>query len=143
MSEETGHSIMIQAKILPNGTGLCFSLPYITQEIPAGIVFKAMGYNDDEQIRKILIETDINRKFVNDIIQDAKIIDTKDALTYIVDKAIDYKLGARGLRSICEEILNDAMFNLPGSDIKKLVVSKKYVTQQLSRISVEKLKAAS
>ena len=67
----------------------------------------------------------------------------KDALTYIVDKAIDYKLGARGLRSICEEILNDAMFNLPGSDIKKLVVSKKYVTQQLSRISVEKLKAAS
>ena len=67
----------------------------------------------------------------------------KDALTYIVDKAIDYKLGARGLRSICEEILNDAMFNLPGSDIKKLVVSKKYVTQQLTRISVEKLKAAS
>ena len=67
----------------------------------------------------------------------------KDALIYIVDKAIDYKLGARGLRSICEEILNDAMFNLPGSDIKKLVVSKKYVTQQLSRISVEKLKAAS
>ena len=67
----------------------------------------------------------------------------KDALTYIVDKAIDYKLGARGLRSICEEILNDAMFNLPGSDIKKLVVSKKYVTQQLSRISAEKLKAAS
>ena len=67
----------------------------------------------------------------------------KDALTYIVDKAIDYKLGARGLRSICEEILNDAMFNLPGSDVKKLVVSKKYVTQQLSRISAEKLKAAS
>ena len=67
----------------------------------------------------------------------------KDALKYIVDKAIDYKLGARGLRSICEEILNDAMFNLPGSDIKKLVVSKKYVTQQLSRISAEKLKAAS
>ncbi len=67
----------------------------------------------------------------------------KDALTYIVDKAIDYKLGARGLRSICEEILNEAMFNLPGSDIKKLVVSKKYVTQQLSRTSVEKLKAAS
>ena len=67
----------------------------------------------------------------------------KDALTFIVDKAIDYKLGARGLRSICEEILNDAMFNLPGSDIKKLVVSKKYVAEQLSRISVEKLKAAS
>ena len=67
----------------------------------------------------------------------------KDALTYIVDKAIDYKLGARGLRSICEKILNNAMFNLPGSDIKKLIVSKKYVTEQLSRTSVEKLKTAS
>ena len=67
----------------------------------------------------------------------------KDALTYIVDKAIDYNLGARGLRSLCEEILNDAMFNLPGSEIKKLVVSKKYAEEQLSRISVEKLKAAS
>ena len=35
----------------------------------------------------------------------------QDALNYIVDKAIDYSLGARGLRSLCEEILNDAMFN--------------------------------
>ena len=67
----------------------------------------------------------------------------KDALNYIVDKAIDYNLGARGLRSLCEEILNDAMFNLPGSEIKKLVVNKKYAEQQMSRISLEKLKAAS
>ena len=67
----------------------------------------------------------------------------QDALNYIVDKAIDYSLGARGLRSLCEEILNDAMFNFPGSDIKKLVVNKKYAEQQISRISLEKLKAAS
>ena len=67
----------------------------------------------------------------------------KEALNYIVEKAIDYNLGARGLRSLCEEILNDAMFNLPGSAEKKLVVTKKYAQQQLSRISVEKLKAAS
>jgi len=67
----------------------------------------------------------------------------KDALNYIVDKAVDYNLGARGLRSLCEEILNDAMFNLPGSEVKKLVVTKKYAEQQLSRISLEKLKAAS
>ena len=67
----------------------------------------------------------------------------KDALNYIVDKAIDYNLGARGLRSLCEEILNDAMFNLPGSEIKKLVVNKKYAEEQLSRVSYEKLKAAS
>ena len=67
----------------------------------------------------------------------------QDALNYIVDKAVDYSLGARGLRSLCEEILNDAMFNLPGSEIKKLVVNKKYAEQQMSRISLEKLKAAS
>ena len=67
----------------------------------------------------------------------------QDALNYIVDKAIDYSLGARGLRSLCEEILNDAMFNLPGGEIKKLIVNKKYAEQQMSRISLEKLKAAS
>jgi len=67
----------------------------------------------------------------------------KDALNYIVDKAIDYNLGARGLRSLCEEISNDAMFNLPGSEVKKLVVNKKYAEEQLSRVSFEKLKAAS
>tara|TARA_B100001564_G_scaffold50509_1_gene37461 strand:- start:24 stop:1250 length:1227 start_codon:yes stop_codon:yes gene_type:complete len=67
----------------------------------------------------------------------------KDALNYIVDKAIDYNLGARGLRSLCEEILNEAMFNLPGGEIKKLIVNKKYAEQQMSRISLEKLKAAS
>ena len=67
----------------------------------------------------------------------------KDALNYIVDKAIDYNLGARGLRSLCEEILNDAMFNLPGSEVKKLVVNKKYAEEQLSRVSFEKLQAAS
>ena len=67
----------------------------------------------------------------------------KDALNYIVDKAIDYNLGARGLRSLCEEILNDAMFNLPGSEVKKLVVNKKYAEEQLSRVRFEKLKAAS
>tara|TARA_B100000524_G_scaffold174390_1_gene89521 strand:- start:399 stop:1631 length:1233 start_codon:yes stop_codon:yes gene_type:complete len=67
----------------------------------------------------------------------------KDALNYIVDKAVDYNLGARGLRSLCEEILNDAMFSLPGSEIKKLTVNKKYAEQQMSRISLEKLRAAS
>jgi len=67
----------------------------------------------------------------------------KDALNYIVDKAIDYNLGARGLRSLCEQILNDAMFSLPGSEIKKLIVNEKYAEEQMSRISLEKLKAAS
>ena len=65
------------------------------------------------------------------------------ALDYIVEKAIDYNLGARGLRSLCEEILNDAMFSMPGGSSKKLVVTKSYAEKQLSRISLKKLKAAS
>ena len=65
------------------------------------------------------------------------------ALDYIVEKAIDYNLGARGLRSLCEEILNDAMFSMPGGESKKLVVTKSYAEKQLSRISLKKLKAAS
>jgi len=89
--------------------------------------------------KNALIKQYVKLFHMDDIVLDFK----KDALTYIVDKAIDYNLGARGLRSLCEEILNDAMFNLPGSEIKKLVVSKKYAEEQLSRISVEKLKVAS
>ncbi len=76
---------------------------------------------------------------MDDIILEFK----KDALDFIVDKAITYNLGARGLRSLCEEILNDAMFNLPGGEVKRLIVNKKYAEQQLSRTSLEKLKAAS
>ena len=67
----------------------------------------------------------------------------KSALDFIVDKAVDYGLGARGLRSLCEEVLNDAMFNLPGSETKKLVVTKKYASEQIARINLKKLKAAS
>ena len=68
---------------------------------------------------------------------------TPGAIDFIVDKAYEFNLGARGLRTLCEAILNDAMFNLPGSEVKKLVVNKKYAEEQLSRVSFEKLKAAS
>jgi ATP-dependent Clp protease ATP-binding subunit ClpX len=68
---------------------------------------------------------------------------TDGALDFIVEKAIEYKLGARGLRSLCEEILTDAMFNLPGSDERKLNVTKSYAEHQLSRSTLKKLKAVS
>ncbi len=65
------------------------------------------------------------------------------ALDYIVDKAIDYKLGARGLRSLCEAVLTDAMFELPGSDVKELKVTKKYAEEKLNKSTLRKLKAVS
>ena len=66
-----------------------------------------------------------------------------EALDFIVDKAIEYKLGARGLRSLCEEILTDAMFELPGSEETKLKVSRKYAENKISKSTIKKLKAVS
>ncbi|GAL67706.1 ATP-dependent Clp protease ATP-binding subunit ClpX [Jejuia pallidilutea] len=68
---------------------------------------------------------------------------TDGALGFIVDKAIEYKLGARGLRSLCEEILTDAMFELPSSNDKKLNVTKSYAEDKLSKTTLKKLKAVS
>jgi ATP-dependent Clp protease ATP-binding subunit ClpX len=68
---------------------------------------------------------------------------TSGALDYIVEKALKYKLGARGLRSLCEAILNDAMFELPQSDIKSLKVTKQYAESKLSTIALPKLKIVS
>lgn len=65
------------------------------------------------------------------------------ALLYIVDKAVEYKLGARGLRSLCEAILTDAMFELPGTDEKELVVDKKYAENKINKSTIKKLKAVS
>jgi ATP-dependent Clp protease ATP-binding subunit ClpX len=69
-------------------------------------------------------------------------IDDK-ALDFIVDKAIEYKLGARGLRSLCEEILTDAMFEMPGGEEDKLRVTRKYAESKISKSTIKKLKAVS
>ena len=66
-----------------------------------------------------------------------------DALDFIVVKAVEYKLGARGLRSLCEEILTDAMFSLPGSGETTLNVDKSYVKKHLNRSRLKQLKAVS
>ncbi|WMI69443.1 ATP-dependent Clp protease ATP-binding subunit ClpX [Mangrovimonas sp. YM274] len=68
---------------------------------------------------------------------------TDDALDYIVEKAIEYKLGARGLRSLCEEILTDAMFEMPSSDDNKLKVTRSYAEDKLNKTALKKLKAVS
>ncbi|GAA4268519.1 ATP-dependent Clp protease ATP-binding subunit ClpX [Hyunsoonleella aestuarii] len=68
---------------------------------------------------------------------------TEGALNFIVGKAIEYKLGARGLRSLCEEILTDAMFELPSSDEKKFNVTKMYAEEKLTKTTLKKLKAVS
>ncbi|MAY22835.1 MAG: ATP-dependent Clp protease ATP-binding subunit ClpX [Flavobacteriaceae bacterium] len=68
---------------------------------------------------------------------------TEEALDFVVDQAIEYKLGARGLRSLCEAVLTDAMFELPGTEDKKLHVTKDYAEEKLSKSTIKKLKAVS
>jgi ATP-dependent Clp protease ATP-binding subunit ClpX len=68
---------------------------------------------------------------------------TSGALDFIVEKALQYKLGARGLRSLCEAVLNDAMFELPNTGVKELKVTKQYADQKLSKIELPKLKVVS
>jgi len=68
---------------------------------------------------------------------------TDGALDYIVEKAMEYKLGARGLRSLCEAILTDAMFELPESDESELRVTKDYAEKKLNKSTIKKLKAVS
>ncbi len=67
----------------------------------------------------------------------------EEALDFIVEKAVEYKLGARGLRSLCEAVLTDAMFELPDSKEKKLEVSRVYVERKLNKSTIKKLKAVS
>jgi ATP-dependent Clp protease ATP-binding subunit ClpX len=67
----------------------------------------------------------------------------EEALDYIVEKALEYKLGARGLRSLCEAILTDAMYELPSSNDKHLQVTKDYAENSLSKNLLQRLKAVS
>ena len=68
---------------------------------------------------------------------------SNDALDYIVDKALEYKLGARGLRSLCEAILTDAMYELPSSDEKELHVDLEYTQDALGKNLLKRLEIAS
>ena len=118
-------------------------IPEIIGRLP---VVTYMNPLDKKALRAILTtpKNAIIKQFVKLFEMDDIDLQFRDpALDYIVEKAIDYNLGARGLRSLCEEILNDAMFNMPGGASKKLVVTKSYAEKQLSRISLKKLKAAS
>ena len=67
-----------------------------------------------------------------------------DALDFIVEKAVDFKLGARGLRSICEAVLSDAMFELPGTEgVEELRVTAEYARQRFDESDKGQLKVAS
>ncbi len=66
----------------------------------------------------------------------------EDALLYIVEKAVEFKLGARGLRSICESIMNDAMYDTPSQKIEHLKIDIDYARSKFERSNIRRLKAS-
>jgi len=118
-------------------------IPEIIGRLP---VLTYMNPLDEETLRMILTEPknalvkQYKKLFEMD---DIALSFKDDALDFIVKKAIEYKLGARGLRSLCEEILTDAMFVLPSSDETSLVVDEAYVKKHLTRTQIKRLKAVS
>lgn len=103
MSEETGHSVLIQVKIASNDRTMVFSIPYIKECIQVGILFKALGYTDEKDIYDIIGNKDKNPlidKYIKYVIRDSFHVKTQeDALRYISqftmhvlkdEKRIDY-----------------------------------------------------
>ncbi|MCP4801516.1 ATP-dependent Clp protease ATP-binding subunit ClpX [Flavobacteriaceae bacterium] len=118
-------------------------IPEIIGRLP---VLTHMNPLDATTLRAILTEPKnaIIKQYVKLFsMDDIELTITDGALDFIVTKAVEYKLGARGLRSLCEEILTDAMFNLPSSEEKKLNVTKSYAEDKLTRTKLKKLKAVS
>jgi len=101
---------------------------------------------DLEALRRILTEPKnaLIKQYIRLFeIEGIKLSFTDDAIIFIAKKAHEYNLGARGLRSICEAIMTDAMFNLPSqTDIKEFEVTRAYAEQQLSRSKLSQLQAA-
>ena len=95
---------------------------------------------DRPALRRILIEpkNSIIKQYTKLFAMDGvELSFTEDALETIVDKAVEYKLGARGLRSIVESVMMDAMFDVPSKKVKKIEVTADYVRAQLDKSHLE------
>ena len=108
-------------------------IPEIIGRLP---VLTYMNPLDESTLRMILTEPKnaIIKQYIKLFgMDDITLSFEEDALNFIVEKALEYKLGARGLRSLCESILTDAMFSLPGTEQKDLVVTRAYAQEKLTK----------
>jgi len=129
--------------IIPSDLKAFGLIPEIIGRLP---VLSYMNPLDAKTLRAILTEpkNSIIKQYVKLFsMDDVSFEIEEDALMYIVKKAVEYKLGARGLRSLCEAILTDAMFELPSSDEKEFHVTKEYAEAKLTKTTLKKLRAAS
>ncbi|PQJ69316.1 MULTISPECIES: ATP-dependent Clp protease ATP-binding subunit ClpX [Polaribacter] len=129
--------------IIPSDLKAFGLIPEIIGRLP---VLSYMNPLDAKTLRAILTEPknaiikQYSKLFTMD---DVAFTIEEEALNYIVEKAVEYKLGARGLRSLCEAIFTDAMFDLPSSNEKEFNVTKEYAEAKLTNSALKKLKAAS
>ena len=106
-------------------------IPEIIGRLP---ILTSLNPLDREALRRILTEPKnaITRQYKSLFRMDGVELEfTDDALDFIVDKAIEYKLGARGLRSIVEAIMVDAMYEVPSKPVKTFTVDADYARQKL------------
>ena len=129
--------------IIPSDLKAFGLIPEIIGRLP---VLSYMNPLDAKTLRAILTEpkNSIIKQYAKLFTMDnVEFTIEEDALNYIVEKAVEYKLGARGLRSLCEAIFTDAMFELPSSDDKEFNVTKEYAEAKLTKTALKKLRAAS
>ena len=141
--KSVGESKHIIKNIIPNDLKDFGLIPEILGRLP---ILTYMLELDSADLKKVLTEpkNSLIKQYIKLFeIDGIKLDFDDDALDYIVRKAIEFKLGARGLRSICESILIDDMFNMPGSNKKSLSINKKYIEGKLDGLNFSGLKEAS
>ena len=108
-------------------------IPEIVGRLP---ILTSLRPLNRETLRNILTEpkNSIIKQYIKLMEMDGvKLVFDDEVLDFIVDKAIEYKLGARGLRSIVETIMMEKMFEVPSSDAKVCIITKEYASQQLAK----------
>lgn len=128
--------------ILPQDLKSFGLIPEIIGRLP---VLTYLNPLDREALRKILVEpkNSIVKQYQKLFEMDGiKLKFDEDALDYIVDKAVEYKLGARGLRSIVEAVMMDAMFEIPSEKVKSFAVTQDYTKKQLDKSHLGQLETA-
>ena len=128
--------------ILPQDLKSFGLIPEIIGRLP---VLTYLNPLDRDALRKILVEpkNSIVKQYMKLFEMDGiKLSFTEEALDFMVDKAVEYKLGARGLRSIVEAVMTDAMFEVPSKRIKKFEVTLDYAKGQLDKAHLGQLESA-
>ncbi|MES5005141.1 ATP-dependent Clp protease ATP-binding subunit ClpX [Prevotella disiens] len=125
--------------VLPQDLRSFGLIPEIIGRLP---VLTYLNPLDREALRKILVEpkNSIVKQYIKLFKMDGiNLSFTNEALDYIVDKAVEYKLGARGLRSIVEAVMMEQMFELPSKRVKKYEVTASYAQEQLDKAKLNKV----